>query len=56
MGTEVGGMLTYNLAKNLNLDVGVANAFMGGFLANRTQATGLVRDIYEVFTRFQSAL
>ena len=56
MGTEVGGMLTYNIAKNLNLDVGVANAFMGGFLANRTQATGVARDIYEVFTRFQYAL
>ncbi len=56
MGTEVGGMLTYNIAKNLNLDIGVANAFMGNFLANRTQATGVVQDIYEVFTRFQYML
>ncbi|MBX3330054.1 MAG: hypothetical protein KF722_06615 [Nitrospira sp.] len=56
MGTEVGVMLTYNIAKNLNLDVGAANAFMGDFLANRTQATGVARDIYEAFTRFQYAL
>jgi hypothetical protein len=56
MGTETGGMLTYNLAKNLNLDIGAAYASMGGFLANRTQATGVERSIYEVFTRFQYAL
>ena len=56
MGTENGAMLTYNLAKNLNLDVGVAHAFMGSFLANRTQATDIERHIYEVFTRFQYAL
>ncbi len=56
MGTEVGLMLTYNIAKNLNLDVGAANAFMGDFLANRTQATGVVQNIYEVFTRFQYML
>lgn len=56
MGTEVGLMLTYNMAKNLNLDVGAANAFMGDFLANRTQATGVVQNVYEVFTRFQYML
>jgi hypothetical protein len=56
MGTEIGGMLTYNIAKNLNLDVGVANVFMGNFLANRTEATGVVLDIYEVFSRFQFQL
>lgn len=56
MGTETGGMLTYNIAKNLNLDVGAAHAFMGDFLANRTQASSVERSIYEVFTRFQWAL
>lgn len=56
MGTENGAMLTYNIAKNLNLDIGAAHAFMGSFLANRTQATGIERHIYEVFTRFQYAL
>ena len=56
MGTETGAMVTYNLAKNLNLDVGAAHAFMGDFLANRTQAIGVERSIYEVFTRFQYAL
>lgn len=56
MGTEVGGMVTYNLAKNLNLDVGFAQAFMGDFLANRTQATSVERSIYEFFSRFQYAL
>ncbi|MEQ1626543.1 MAG: hypothetical protein ABL965_04060 [Nitrospira sp.] len=56
MGTETGGMVTYNLAKNLNLDVGFAHAFMGDFLANRTQATNVERSIYEFFTRFQYAL
>ena len=56
MGTETGAMVTYNIAKNLNLDVGAAHAFMGEFLANRTQATGVERSIYEVFTRFQYAL
>lgn len=56
MGTETGAMVTYNIAKNLNLDVGAAHAFMGDFLANRTQATGVERSIYEVFTRFQYAL
>lgn len=49
-------MLTYSIAKNLNLDVGVAHAFMGNFLANRTQATGIERHIYEVFTQLQYAL
>ena len=56
MGTETGGMVTYNLAKNLNLDVGLAYAFMGDFLANRTQSTNVERSIYEFFTRFQYAL
>ena len=56
MGTETGAMLTYNIAKNLNLDIGAAYASMGGFLANRTQATSVERSIYEVFTRFQYAL
>ncbi|MDR4471508.1 MAG: hypothetical protein MRJ92_02285 [Nitrospira sp.] len=56
MGTETGAMVTYNLAKNLNLDVGAAHAFMGDFLANRTQANAVERSIYEVFTRFQYAL
>lgn len=56
MGTEVGLMLTYNIAKNLYLDVGAANAFMGDFLANRTQATSVVQNIYEVFSRFQYML
>ena len=56
MGTETGGMVTYNLAKNLNLDVGFAHAFMGDFLANRTHAANVERSIYEFFTRFQYAL
>lgn len=56
MGTETGAMLTYNIAKNLNLDIGAAYASMGGFLANRTQATSVERSIYEVFSRFQYAL
>ncbi len=56
MGTTAGLMLTYNLAQNLNIDAGAVNAFMGDFLANRTRATGLVRNIYAAFTRFQYML
>ncbi len=56
IGTKVGLMLTYNLAKSLSIDAGAVNAFMGDFLANRTRATGLVQNIYEVFTRFQYML
>lgn len=56
MGTEVGGMLTYNMAKNLNLQVGAANVFMGDFLANQAGTANREDNIYEVFSRFQFAL
>lgn len=56
MGTEIGAMITYTFARNLNLDIGFAHAFLGSFLANRTQATSVERSIHEFFMRFQYAL
>jgi hypothetical protein len=56
MGTEVGGMLTYNMAKNLNLQFGAANVFMGDFMANTAGTATKENGIYEVFSRFQFAL
>jgi hypothetical protein len=56
MGTEIGGMFTYNMAKNLNLQFGAANVFMGDFLANTGGTPAQENNIYEVFSRFQFAL
>lgn len=47
MGTEVGAMTTIALAEGLNLDVGIAGAFLGEFFGPETD------DLFEVFTRFQ---
>jgi hypothetical protein len=47
MGTEVAGMLTVGVAKNLNLQAGVAGAFLGDFFATGAD------DLYEAFSRFQ---
>lgn len=47
MGTEVAGMLTLEVAKNLNLQVGAAGAFLGDFFATDAD------DLYEAFSRFQ---
>lgn len=48
MGTELAGMLTFEVSNNLNLQAGVASAFLGDdfFGANAD-------DLYEVFSRFQ---
>lgn len=47
MGTEVAGMLTLEVAKNLNLQAGAAGGFMGDFFATGAD------NLYEVFSRFQ---
>jgi hypothetical protein len=50
MGGEVGGMVTYEMAKYLNLQVGVAYAFLGDFFEVDKKNPD---DLYEVYTRFQ---
>jgi len=47
MGTEVAGMLTFEVAKDLNLQAGVAGAFLGDFFGTNAD------DLYEGFSRFQ---
>ena len=50
MGTEVGGMLTYAVAENLNLQFGAALAFLGDYYKSGGQDPD---NLYEVFGRFQ---
>jgi hypothetical protein len=50
MGTEVAGMFTYEMAKYLNLQVGVAYAFLGDFFKSGGEDPD---NLYEVFSRFQ---
>lgn len=47
LGVEVSGMLTLNMAKYLNLQVGAAYAFLGDFFGLDAD------DLFEVFSRFQ---
>ncbi len=50
MGSEVGGMLTYEMAEYLNLQAGGAYAFLDDtFISNND----FPDDLYEIFTRFQ---
>ena len=50
MGTEIGGMLTYEMAKHLNLQFGAAFAFLGDYYKINTDNPD---NILEVFSRFQ---
>jgi hypothetical protein len=50
MGGEVSGMVTYEMAKYLNLQVGGAYAFLGDFFRSGSHDPD---DLYEVFSRFQ---
>lgn len=50
MGTEVSSMVTYEMAKYLNLQLGFAYAFLGSFYESGDQDPD---NLYEVFSRFQ---
>ena len=50
MGTEVGGMLTYEMAKYLNFQFGAAYAFLGDYYKSNGQNPD---NLSEVFARFQ---
>ena len=50
MGIEIGGMGTYEMAKDLNLQVGFAYAFLGDYSKNGSQDPD---NLYEAFSRFQ---
>lgn len=50
MGTEVSTMGTYEIAKNLNFQLGGAFAFMGDFYKIENKEPD---DLYEIFSRFQ---
>ena len=50
MGTEVGGMFTYEMAKCLNLQLGAAFAFLGDYYKSGGQNPD---NLHEVFSRFQ---
>ncbi len=49
-GTEIGCMLTYEMAKHLNLQFGAAFAFLGDFYESNGQDPD---NLHEVFCRFQ---
>lgn len=53
MGTEVSAMGTYEMAKNLNLQLGLALAFLGDYYKSGGQDPD---DLYELFARFQLQL
>ena len=50
MGTELGGMLTYEMAKYLNFQLGAAYAFLGDYYKSNGRNPD---NLSEIFTRFQ---
>ena len=50
MGTEISGMLTYEMAKYLNFQIGAAYAFLGKYYITNDRNPD---EVGEIFTRFQ---